>query len=117
MVHNGAEAVSYLSEGAEVQSDTPAAIGLPNLILTDINMPQFSGLELLAWVRKQSQLKNLPVVVMSGYIDPLQEEQITELGATSYFIKPLSIQELLTQIETALDNLNVEPMVAAERCS
>lgn len=104
VVKNGEEAQLYLSRckgGGKGDRPTP----MPKLVLTDINMPRLSGLELLAWIGNQPSLKHLPVVVMSSCFEEEQIQTIKRLGARSYFTKPFSMQEWLNRLKKCVSNL------------
>ncbi|MEB3830378.1 response regulator [Phormidium sp. CCY1219] len=104
VVKNGEEAQLYLSHcngGGKSDRATP----MPKLVLTDINMPRLSGLELLAWIADKPRLKHLPVVVMSSCFDEEQIQTIERLGARAYFTKPFSLKELLNRLTTCVSNL------------
>lgn len=105
IVNDGKEAIDYLSRTLKNSGDRLKSDPLPDLILSDINMPHLSGLELLAWIRQTAQLKHLPVILMSSYIEPLELEIIKSLKANFYFIKPLTIQELLNNLNQAIQQL------------
>ncbi|MGL5194109.1 MAG: response regulator [Chroococcales cyanobacterium] len=103
-VSDGKQAVDYLSR-THLNSGGLESSQLPDLILSDINMPHLSGLELLAWIRQTAHLKHLPVILMSSYIQPLELEIIKSLKANYYFIKPLTIQELLSHLNHSIEQL------------
>ncbi|MCT7983814.1 response regulator [Laspinema sp. A4] len=105
IVNDGREAIDYLSQIQENSGDRPECGQLPDLILSDINMPHLSGLELLAWVRQTAHLQHLPVILMSSYIETLELEIIKSLKANYYFIKPLTIQDLLNHLNQTLKQL------------
>lgn len=105
IVNDGREAIDYLSRIEVNSGDRLECSPLPDLILSDINMPHLSGLELLAWVRHTPHLQHLPVIVMSSYIEPLQMEIIKSLKANYYFLKPLTIQELLNHLNQMIQQL------------
>ena len=63
-VPNGREAVDYLA-GVRPYSDR-LRYPVPELLVTDLNMPLMGGLELLSWLRAQLQLNWLPAVVLSS---------------------------------------------------
>ena len=81
---SGEEALEYLN-----QSDHEAM-----LILSDINMPGMSGLELLATVKKK--FHNPPPVVMmiTAYGDEQNKKQARDLGADEFLVKPLDFRLL-----------------------
>jgi CheY-like chemotaxis protein len=98
---NGQEAINYLSRSSGSPGDRDRSLSAPSIVLTDINMPYVSGLELLAWIRQTSHLKDLPVIVMSSYVEPLQLKILNSLGVTYYFDKPLTLKELLSELSQA----------------
>lgn len=98
-VGDGAQAIDYLAatadrSGAEVQP-------VPALMLLDINLPLRSGFEVLAWIRSQAHLRCLPVVMFSSSGRPEDRARASELGATSYLLKPTSGRDF-TDIVAAL---------------
>src|SRR6185437_16196516 len=90
---NGREAVAYLA-GARPYSDR-LRYPVPELLVTDLNMPLMSGLELLSWLRGQLQLSWLPAVVLSS--SGLEADRVTslELGARAYHVKPANFSGLV----------------------
>lgn len=96
-VVNGEEAVGYL-RGEGPYGDR-ACYPLPNLVIANMKMPRMNGLQLLQWIREQSEWKDLPVVVLSSSGDPGEVGQFERLGTTSYFIKPLNLSDLSTTLQ------------------
>lgn len=99
-VEDGVEAMYYLS-GQNRYADREC-YPLPVLILTDLKMPWISGLKLLMWVKQQSSLKQIPVVVMSNSDDPSQVKKAMNLGASAYFYKLLSMDTLVYFVQAFL---------------
>src|SRR5690242_16783133 len=64
----------------------------PDIILSDIRMPQGSGIDLLKWL--QDSGKKIPVILMSGFSD-VSEKQALAQGATSLVAKPIDSRSLL----------------------
>lgn len=75
----------------------------PYVVLLDIMMPDVSGLEVLRYMRRDPQLENIPVVVISGR--PKPDEIINELetSATVYVMKPIGVEQILSAIAEAVD--------------
>jgi CheY-like chemotaxis protein len=69
----------------------------PCLMVLDIKMPQVTGFEVLAWVRKQSALQRTKIYMLSGSDEPVDRTRAGELGADGYLVKhpPASV---LTEI-------------------
>ena len=80
---NGDEVVALLRPAA---SSSEKAV-CPCVVFLDIKMPKLDGFEVLRWIRKQTTLKNLPVMMLSGSDEPRDIRRATELGATRYLIK------------------------------
>jgi CheY-like chemotaxis protein len=68
---------------------------LPTVLIVDLKMPRRSGLDVLGWARAQKGLEDLPIVVLSSSGEGRDVQQAAELGATSYFVKNASFQEIL----------------------
>jgi two-component system chemotaxis response regulator CheY len=66
-----------------------------NLILTDINMPDINGLELLSFVRTNPMYHNLPVVIISTEGSQKDIEKGLSMGANEYIVKPFTPEYLL----------------------
>ena len=71
----------------------------PDLVLLDIIMPKMDGLEVLAKAKKDSQTKDIPIIMLTAKGQKLDQEKGEELGATSYIVKPFSPSHLLIKIE------------------
>jgi CheY-like chemotaxis protein len=74
-----------------------------DLIVSDIEMPNMNGFELLAFVKKSSVHKNIPMIMLSTLDSPEVMERCKKLGASSYIVKPFTKDKF----ETALSGLVV----------
>jgi len=68
------------------------------LILSDINMPGMSGLDLLSEVKKKSP--ELPIVMITAYGDEENRNRARELGAAKFLTKPINFDELKNTISS-----------------
>jgi two-component system chemotaxis response regulator CheY len=59
-------------------------------VITDVQLPGMSGLELLARIRSRAEWRNLPVIVISADASTETPESARRLGACAYFAKPFS---------------------------
>lgn len=66
---------------------------LPLLIITDVNMPGMTGLELLAQLKLTPRYAEIPVVVWSTSNNTQEMTRALRLGATGYFVKPLRLRD------------------------
>ena len=74
----------------------------PDLFILDINMPEVSGLDLLEFLRRRNETKNLPVVMLSTEASDVMVDRARALGADAYVSKPVTIEELERAINEAL---------------
>lgn len=70
--------------------------GKYDLILTDINMPEVHGLELIRFVRQHPVQKDTPILVVSTQGTERDREKALQLGATGYVVKPVQMDALRT---------------------
>src|SRR6266850_2543761 len=63
-IEGGQEALDYLQGSGKYSNREEYP--LPGLILLDLKLPKFDGFEVLTWIRRQSQFKDLPVVVLTS---------------------------------------------------
>jgi CheY-like chemotaxis protein len=80
---------------------------LPDLILTDINMPGGSGSTLLRAIRNDSELMAKQVVLMTGNPDLLSPRKGMEEGADDFLVKPVELEALLKCIEARFNRSSV----------
>src|SRR5579864_2722803 len=92
IVRDGKEAVDYLA-GAEPYTDR-VKHPFPKLLLLDLKMPRMDGFEVLSAVRQRLGFTRLPVIVLTHSDNPADIRRAYELGATSYFQKPDSLEGL-----------------------
>ncbi|HEX4553041.1 MAG TPA: response regulator transcription factor [Xanthobacteraceae bacterium] len=76
------------------------AAGKPDLIILDLGLPDFQGLELLRLLRSQDE--RVPIVVLSSRGDEAAKVQALDLGADDYVTKPFGMDELLARMRAAL---------------
>jgi CheY-like chemotaxis protein len=72
-------------------------------IVTDLNMPILDGFELIARVRSDRRYAGLPIIVVSGDINPDTPERVTRLGVDAFFAKPYSPAIVQRALETLLN--------------
>jgi CheY-like chemotaxis protein len=66
----------------------------PDLLLLDINMPEVTGLDMVEFLRRRPDTRDLPIVMLSSEAADTMVDRAMELGADSYVMKPVTIEEL-----------------------
>lgn len=79
--------------------------GLPDVVLTDIDMPEMNGLEFIEQAR--SQYSSLPIVILSTHGDDATRDKGLMLGANDYLTKPLSGTKLIDVLEKLFPGLDL----------
>lgn len=92
VVTDGEQAIDYLA-GNGPYADR-AQYPVPALVLLDLNLPMLSGIEVLRWIRQQSQYQSLPVVIFSASDQDADKEKARQLGASDYLVKPADMTTL-----------------------
>lgn len=92
-VENGEELLDYLLRQGKYQ--TAEHSPRPGLILLDLNMPRKDGREVLRDIRAHTELRRIPVVVLTTSKADTDIERIYELGANSFISKPVQFDGLV----------------------
>ena len=74
----------------------------PDLVLMDIQLPNVSGLDLIAAIKRDPSLASVPVLAVTAYAGKGDEERIREAGAADYLSKPVSIGPFLAAVRRLL---------------
>ncbi len=75
---------------------------IPDLIITDLDMPNINGEEFIINLKKSGYFKDLPFIIITGYYDKEQKLKLFKLGIQDYFVKPFNPKDLLFSVEVAL---------------
>jgi len=73
-----------------------------DLVLLDIYLPDYNGVEVLKKIRMELQLNHLPVCMITGYLDVEPIVEAFRNGANAYIVKPYDLDELLFKIQELL---------------
>jgi CheY-like chemotaxis protein len=92
VVTDGQRAMDYLSgDGAYADRQL---YPVPCLVLMDLKLPFVDGFEVIAWMRQQPSLKDIPVVVLTSSAETRDQNRAYALGAKSYLVKPPAAETL-----------------------
>ena len=72
--------------------------GSPYLLLLDIRMPKFDGMEVLEQLKEDGELKKMPVIMLTTTDDPRDIEKCHRLGCSNYIVKPVDYDNFANAI-------------------
>jgi len=96
-VSDGVEAVKFLKKH-RLDID---------LVITDYNMPNMNGLDLLKYIREEQAIDELPVIALSAIGNEAVVARFLKAGANDYIMKPFSKEEFFCRINLSLNNLEM----------
>ncbi|WP_207515579.1 response regulator [Longitalea luteola] len=94
--HNGEEALRILGNDFDAEFR-------PSLIILDLNMPKLNGTETLRRIKSDARFNNIPVIIYSTSLNPLEKEKCMLLGAHSYITKPVTFKESMDTAKAFLE--------------
>lgn len=75
----------------------------PDIVISDLQMPNIDGLELINYMSSSSYYEGIPILVLSGADKDEVTEQVDKMQITDYVTKPFDPAELINKIDRALD--------------
>jgi chemotaxis family two-component system response regulator Rcp1 len=94
-VRDGIEALAFLHREGE-HADAPR----PDLVLLDLNLPRKDGRELLAEIKNDAELQQIPVIILTTSDAPQDIDAAYRLHANGYIVKPFSLKEFYDVVST-----------------
>lgn len=88
---------------------------LPDLVLTDVMMPEVDGFQLLNTLRSDPITQSIPIILLSARAGEEATVEGLEAGADDYLIKPFSARELVARVETQLQMSRLRQELSANR--
>ena len=85
----------------------------PDLVITDIQLPHVSGMELMALLRADPDLRDVPIMAVTAYSAAGDDERIRAAGAQAYVSKPISVARFAQTVDALLAARSAETGVPA----
>ena len=76
---------------------------VPDLVITDINMPDINGLEVVRFVKQSDNFSHIPVIIVTTEGREIDRERGLKLGADRYVVKPFDPDDLQTCVRELLN--------------
>ena len=96
-VNNGSAALKKIAENK------------PDIIVLDVYMPGYGGLEVCQRVKQSPDTARIPVLLTVGKLEPFKPEEARRVGADAFIIKPFEATELLTALTKLEDKIVAGP--------
>lgn len=90
--------LSILEAGNGIEAIAKARLNRPDLIITDLNMPEMDGEELIAHVTSDAELAGIPILVLSADRTAGRCERLMHEGAVACLTKPITPEELRVRL-------------------
>jgi len=98
------------AHGHEPQAVTDSRLALdaarefvPDLVITDIQLPHITGIELMEMMRADEELKAVPIMAVTAYSAVGDDERIKAAGAQAYVAKPISVMRFAETVDELLE--------------
>src|SRR5688572_9316304 len=100
-VNNAAKAIQKLSESR------------PDIILSDILMPEKNGYEVCEFVKSHPEYRNIPVILLTGTFEPFDPDRAEKAGCDAVVTKPFESQSLIHKVDELIANASAASAAAA----
>ncbi|MBF0610294.1 MAG: response regulator transcription factor [Magnetococcales bacterium] len=93
--------VRQAASGSQAMSEL-VRVPLPDLVILDLQLPDFSGLEVCRRIRADQRTKAMGILMLTAKGDEIDRVVGFEMGADDYMVKPFSVRELMLRIQALL---------------
>ncbi len=98
---NGEEAIAFLNDSQQPR---------PGIILLDLNMPRMNGIEFLESVKNKSEIKSIPIVVLTTSSEYIDRKYSFENHIAGYMVKPANYNDFVNMMKTISNYWNSSEM-------
>ncbi len=106
------EDVRVIAVGDGRQAITEIARQAPDIVLADVGMPGCDGYEVSAFVKGRADLAHIPVLLLTGAFEPVDEVRVRDVGANGVLAKPFEPHELIARVKELLGLPGASPAAA-----
>ncbi len=84
----------------------------PDIVLADVDVPEVDGYEIAEHVKTSPRLKDVPVVLLAGAFEPVDQDRVQAIGCDGVLVKPFEPQQLISRVKELLDGRVEQPVAA-----
>ena len=92
--------VHQVDDGAQVLDEVQAF--KPDVVTMDIQLPNISGLRLIRHLQRDEATRDIPILAITAFAGPQEEDRIRRAGARGYLSKPVTMQKLVEAVDDCL---------------
>lgn len=92
---NGREALDWMHEG-----------NMPDIIVSDLNMPVLDGFELLKHLKSSGLYEDIPIIILSSTDNTIEKVKCLKMGADDYIVKPFNPEELEARVNNIIKRVD-----------
>ncbi|ODP38969.1 two-component system response regulator [Sphingomonas turrisvirgatae] len=74
----------------------------PDLVITDIQLPHISGLDIIGRMKSDGMLKKVPIMAVTAYAGQDDEARVRAAGANAYVTKPISVMRFVEEVQALI---------------
>ncbi len=87
-------------------------VEIPDVILADVDVPEVDGYALAEFVKQSPRLRHVPVLLLAGAFEPVDQERVRATGCDGVLVKPFEPQQLVSRVRQLLDRTAEPAMIA-----
>ena len=99
------EDVTVIAVGDGEQAIARIPIDRPDIVLADIGMPKRSGYDVASFVKKHPDLKHIPVLLLAGAFEPVDDAKAEQAGCDGVLVKPFEPQHVIGRVRELLNGV------------
>jgi CheY-like chemotaxis protein/class 3 adenylate cyclase len=120
-LESGGYAVTTVQDGLAAKDLLESSERLPDIIVTDTDMPRMNGLELIHWMKHNTRTKHIPTLLLSGTREEASKRMSTGVGADGFLSKPhtketliVAVDQILSKAQMSEERAQLSALVGAE---
>jgi CheY-like chemotaxis protein len=109
------EDVQVIAVGDGKQAIERIEADRPDIVLADVGMPERDGYEVAAFVKNTPHLSHIPVLLLTGAFEPVDEKRASDVGCDGVLAKPFEPHMVITRVKELLADASAGPAARARR--